>query len=263
MMKIDDFQSAIDKTEEFFKCTEILWDIFDSCHKNIGINHLINQFSKIEKFLDENLVSNRDWMSDLQKLLNAPKKLEPKTALELQHDVITYLIQIKKLVNSIFEAIKDNEKHGNEFFKKIEKKSDLINEILEATQIIYGISIINTIIVIHESTGIAIYSETLGSIEFEPILILNFFPVIPFAPENMKKRFSVHYGDNYLEGELGELSLTALFLVGKPHVFLLECLSKFVKEFESKFKKELSEFNGVLSPFQKTKDLFYEIFKFK
>ncbi|MHA1382602.1 MAG: hypothetical protein ACTSR3_02470 [Candidatus Helarchaeota archaeon] len=255
---------------ELFNYNNELKNCFDDCYNGEKIKKITSVLSKIKISLEKIhprlkiLDPLNKWNLKLTGMYDDESCIDTETALELEYDIITWLNQIKEIVNYDIKNYEHIYGMKTGFYEDFQIGEKNIRKTLQELERLYGISILNYVIIIHKESGLAIYQENLGSVKTDADLISGFLTAIQnFGTEISQKDTSVlglAYQNYHIEVETGDFIQAVLLLNGKLNSYLAQRLTKFVKEFERKYEKSLQNFLGNVSQFTDTKSIVHNIF---
>ncbi|MFX0140909.1 MAG: hypothetical protein ACFFDN_45140 [Candidatus Hodarchaeota archaeon] len=124
---------------------------------------------------------------------------------------------------------------------------------------------IRYIIAIHNIIGATIYDKKMGAWELDPDLIGGLLNAIQeFSSEIKKMRApmrKLEYRDFEIIIEQGKYAIFALFIDGRESDWLRDKLNTFCNEFEKDFEKNLKNWTGEISTFEKSNVILERIFE--
>lgn len=270
LKKIEKTGEIVRKISKIFSCGNDIKQCFDSCCNREKIKQISVFLTKIETDLDQFypgfkfLDSINKWILKFNGMCEEEDHIDNEMTLELQYDLIDWLKQIQELVIydiRVFQnSIENFEKYADDFKVEVEN----IEKNLKFIEKLYGLTILNYVIVIHKNNRISLYQEQLGSENLDTDIISSFITSIEsFGSEMSKKNTSVmglKYENYNIEIENGKYIQAILLLNGKINTYLTNALFNFVKEFENKFELELESFMGDISQFKSSKELLFRNF---
>ena len=176
---------------------------------------------------------------------------------QMSKEVITLILN-----NLVSKGVISGYISENTFFKKSyeeEKLRDLFNKYIDALNIIH-------ILVIHQESGITVFSESYISDRIDPTLVSGMLHAITsFGSEISGIELAglrlLEYKDYIITMSDGKLIRAALILKSAPSQRLFENLKHFVRFFDSHYRPHLEDFKGSIDPFKSASALVDEYFE--
>ncbi|NVM04978.1 MAG: hypothetical protein HWN67_21835, partial [Candidatus Helarchaeota archaeon] len=261
---------VVNKITQIFNCNNELRECFDICCKSEKIKIITASLKKIKNDLDKFypnlkvLASIKRWILKFEGMHEEEDCIDSDTAVELEYNLIEWIKQLRELVIHDIKIFKETYEEFDKCEEEFKIGEENINRNLQLMEKIYGLSILNYIIVVHRDSGLTLYEAQLSSITLNPDLISGFITAIQSFGTEVSKKDSPVTGlkyENYnIEIETGDYIRSVILLNGKINVYLAQGLFNFVKEFENQYEDKLKLFQGNISQFRDAKNLFSRTF---
>ncbi len=279
IISLEQSLKALEKSEDVarkiidvFNYNNELKECFNTCCNGEKIKKISTSIAKIKNGLKKYypdfkvLDSMNKWSIKLNGMFEEESCIDIDTAIELESDLIDWLKQLRDLVNYDIKLYKEDHEDFEKYIEDFEIGQENIDKNLELIEKIYGLSILNYVIVIHQNNGLAIYQEQLGPVELNADLVSGFITAIQsFGSEISKKETPVtglKYKNFNIEIGSGEYIQAIILLNGKTNDYLVQNLNNFVHEFENQYEHHLKSFSGNISQFNNSGNIFHKLFEF-
>ncbi|MFX1450502.1 MAG: hypothetical protein ACFFCM_06655 [Promethearchaeota archaeon] len=254
---------------DYFDVSERLCRFFQFCEnreKLHELNLLLKEIvSKIERSFPDIIILN-EIKNTLEKFPSFPsdQNLDDKLAIEFEFNLIEWLKEIAKIIQTNLKAYRDTFKDEKDKFDNI---IDRNNELVLKIDIIekqYSRNILKYLMVLEQVSGLIMYKHNFGEIEFDSDLVGGFLAAIQsFGSELSKEKTPMKklaYKDFEISIDDGKYIRAAVILIGPITSHLKSKHLKFISEFESRYENRLKNWSGNISGFEEMKDITEELF---
>ncbi|MFX1295607.1 MAG: hypothetical protein ACFFD2_12250, partial [Promethearchaeota archaeon] len=263
-------KSRISITSTFFNKLSDLYQLCDEMGPKNYIIPLLNDLLPETKtyFSDLSLTNSIEkWMSKIRK--KSDKKLDNRTYINLQYNILNWMDELIKFIETTSKIYVDSLVIIQKIIVDILKENELVKlklkEELSKKRKAYSKKILFSLIITYNKSGIIIFQHNFTNEILNNELIGGFLSAIQsFGSEITKKDTSMRkleYEQFSIQLEKGKNTMSALITSGYTTTYDIKNLKEFVVTFEEKFKRELKEFNGNVSPFNETETLINQFFE--
>ncbi|NHI92916.1 MAG: hypothetical protein EAX96_10480 [Candidatus Lokiarchaeota archaeon] len=256
------------KIHDISAIKNILIEIFNSCEQGGKIEDILSQLIELRtkiiySYPEIGFINEiQKWINELDEYNEKQKKLVEEKSIILEYYLLFWIVELNKIVRYDYETYRDiySETQIQDLQGIIEDFYSLFKQI----ETNYFTRIIQYLMVITKVSGVTIYSHDFSSNMIEPNLISGFLTAIKtFGMQISQGDTSVtklEYKDFEIILDDQESITGALILKGPPTQKVINKLREFVKEFCSEFNKELEDFDGDISLFERAINLKDKIF---
>ncbi|TFG04703.1 MAG: hypothetical protein EU536_04075 [Promethearchaeota archaeon] len=250
-----------------FEFSSRLSELFDFCDQQGSLDDIL-------LLLKELTIKSQSYFQDIKltDALNARykelellqgKELYDRTFLNLQYDVQTWMESIIVFAETnakIYYESAIDQYTRDEIGMGIFKLKDELNRMAKT----YSKRILFTLMLIHKTSGLSLYTHHFSEQEVDSDLISGFltaiqsFGVEVSKEETRMKRLSYEHFE--IELHDGALTVAALTTSGIPNRVTSIALQKFVLRFEAFFKEQIETFTGNVSQFHSAAEMIEELF---
>ncbi len=207
-----------------------------------------------ESFLKKELLTDiSQWKDKFEK--QSGETCSEDMASKLEYSTLGWIKTAHQITQSKYGVYRETfDSSSSAATKKLEERINSIADEIKALENAYMRRILRYLMVINKDNGLVLYTQGFGSLEFDSDLVGGFLTAIQsFGMEISQKETPVTklaYKDFELELKDGKYVRIAIVLAGKGTELIRRKLKTFMADFEQKFDKALSKWDGNIDVFK-------------
>ena len=179
-------------------------------------------------------------------------------ASKLEYNALRWIKTAHQITKSKYGVYRETfDSSSSAATKQLEERINSIADEITALENAYMRRILRYLMVINKDNGLVLYTQGFGSLEFDSDLVGGFLTAIQsFGMEISQKETPVTklaYKDFELELKDGKYARTAIVLAGQGTELIRGKLDSFMTDFEQKYNKTLSQWDGNIDAFKNLK----------
>ncbi|MFX0138200.1 MAG: hypothetical protein ACFFDN_31450 [Candidatus Hodarchaeota archaeon] len=252
-----------------FDVSERLCRFFQFC-ENREIIHEINLLLKEIVLKIERSFPDIIFLDEIKKILekcanfSSGDNIDDKLALEFEYNLLEWLKEIVKIIQTKSKTYQDTFKDQKDTLENINDKIEKLILKINELERQYSLNILRYLMILHQTSGVSIFSHNFSGIELDSDLMGGFLTAIQsFGTEISRETTPIkklEYKAFEISMEDGKFIRAALILVGPITSYLKSKLLEFITEFESKYENHLVNWTGNISLFRGIREFTEELF---